>query len=339
MIYKFLLEFISNLIARASSIFGLNILNFQGLPANKYNSTKHTIGIVGVGVVGSAMEKIFTNKNIFVKTYDKYKELKDKQEFEEDTLSLAKLIDCNFIFLCLPTPFINNQDNKLLNSESEYECGYNKNEIYQTIDQLNNLNYNGLIIIKSTVEPGVTRKLQMEYSKLNIIHNPEFLTARTAAFDFDNQNHIVLGIPLFSSIDENTNYFNLLNEKVKEILRFYKYYFPNSDISICSSDESELMKMTCNAFYATKIQFFTEIKLFCDSINISYDKLRILMNKNGWINPMHTEIPGHDGKISFGGMCLPKDTNSLCVMMLKNNTSNLVISAVLEEHKKMRACE
>jgi UDP-glucose 6-dehydrogenase len=53
--------------------------------------------------------------------------------------------------------------------------------------------------------------------------------------------------------------------------------------------------------------FFTEIKLLCDRLNIYYDNIKKLILKNGWINPMHTNIPGSDGKLSFGGMCFPKD--------------------------------
>ena len=35
------------------------------------------------------------------------------------------------------------------------------------------------------------------------------------------------------------------------------------------------------------------------------------MLKNDWINPMHTKVPGTDGKLSYGGMCFPKDTKAL----------------------------
>ena len=31
------------------------------------------------------------------------------------------------------------------------------------------------------------------------------------------------------------------------------------------------------------------------------------MLNNGWIFPMHTVVPGYDGKTGVGGRCLPKD--------------------------------
>jgi UDP-glucose 6-dehydrogenase len=57
---------------------------------------------------------------------------------------------------------------------------------------------------------------------------------------------------------------------------------------------------------------------------------------NGWINPKHTNVPGHDGKLSFGGACFPKDIQALNSFMKNTNTPCKVITAVVEENKKMR---
>ena len=40
------------------------------------------------------------------------------------------------------------------------------------------------------------------------------------------------------------------------------------------------------------------------------------------INNMHTNIPGPDGQISYGGLCFPKDTNALLKYMIKNETQH-----------------
>ena len=67
---------------------------------------------------------------------------------------------------------------------------------------------------------------------LNIIHNPEFLTARTSKVDFSNQRHIVLGYT------DNV-------EQLNNIIKLYQTNFPKAKISTCSSIESELMKNFC----------------------------------------------------------------------------------------------
>jgi UDP-glucose 6-dehydrogenase len=58
--------------------------------------------------------------------------------------------------------------------------------------------------------------------------------------------------------------------------------------------------------------------------------------KNGWINKMHTQVPGTDNKLSYGGFCFPKDTNALYNHMLKNDTHCAVLKATIDEHNKMR---
>jgi nucleotide sugar dehydrogenase len=277
----------------------------------------YEIGIVGIGVVGSAIKNVIESFKIPIRVYDKYKKIGS---------GIEDLLVCNMIFICLPTPFISEViDNEDINNYGHYD----KKELNTIIYQLASLKYKGLIIIKSTVEPGTTKNLQKKYSDLLLVHNPEFLCAKTATEDFLNQKHIIIGVPLLHNKELNIN--------ISSLVDFYKTYFPNADISITTCDESEMTKITCNSFYACKIQFFTEIKLFCNQQGISYNNIKDLIIKNGWINPMHLEVPGHDGKISFGGACLPKDIQCLNSLLEKNNIDNEVIKAVVEENKKMRS--
>jgi hypothetical protein len=60
------------------------------------------------------------------------------------------------------------------------------------------------------------------------------------------------------------------------------------------------------------------------------------MLNNNWINPMHTVIPGPDGKISYGGLCFPKDTNALNEYMKKLGTPHNVLEACINERNSMR---
>ena len=126
------------------------------------------------------------------------------------------------------------------------------------------------------------------------------------------------------------------SDAFKLIKLFFIKYFPNAEISITNSDESEMMKIVCNSFYATKIQYFTEIKLLCDKLDINYNNVKELILKNGWINPMHTTIPGHDGKLSFGGACFPKDIRALNEVFKKYDVDNEVLQAVIDENTIMR---
>ena len=96
------------------------------------------------------------------------------------------------------------------------------------------------------------------------------------------------------------------------------------------------MKLFCNNFYAIKVQFFNELYLLCQKINCDFETVKNLMLKNNWINPMHTIVPGTDGKLGYGGACFPKDTLALREYMNKNESMNNVLSSVIEENKSVR---
>ena len=260
------------------------------------------IGIIGLGFVGNAIYNSFKKHNINVFGYDKYK----------NSDSLEECILCNIIFLCLPTLFDN------IN---------NCYDLSSIIDICNILNdkYKGIVIIKSTIEPNTINNLQNKYTNIKLIHNPEFLSAKTAFEDFHNQTHIVLGKS------------NIINDNdINYVKTFYSYYYPQAEISICSSTESESMKIFLNSFYAVKIQFFNELYLLSEKMGCNYNNIVDLMLKNKWINPMHTSVPGTDNKLSYGGNCFPKDTNALMNHMKRNNTPHMVLKATIEERNKMR---
>ena len=253
-------------------------------------------------MVGGSVRESLKLKNIKFTCYDKFKKIGDIKE----------CLMGDIIFLCLPTPY---DDNKK---------SYNKDSIIETVSFFNSNNYKGLIVLKSTVEPGTTQKLSDDFKNISIVHNPEFLTARTALKDFQNQDHIVIG---------KTE--NISESKLQSLIFFFEKYY-SKNISIVKSEESELMKLTCNSFYSVKIQFFTEIYLLCQKLNLSYDTIIDLVLKNGWVNEHHTKIPGHDGKVSYGGACFPKDTNSLLSFM-KNNTEYFsVLASSIEERNLFR---
>ena len=222
------------------------------------------------------------------------------------------MFNCNIVFLALPTKY-------------NYKTGeYDKVPINKTCEELSKNNFKGVIVIKSTVEPETTNKLSDKFSNLQFIHNPEFLTAKTAYDDFHNQCHIVLGRGKTCN-DDNFN----------NLILFYKENY-SDNISISSSLESESMKIFCNCFYSVKIQFFNEIYLLCQKNKCNYKSVLNMMLKNNWINPMHTNVPGPDGKLSYGGLCFPKDTNALNMYMKKLNSPNKLLDSTIVERNEMR---
>jgi UDPglucose 6-dehydrogenase len=260
------------------------------------------IGIIGIGFVGNAIKKFFEEKQEVV-CYDKYKKFNKIEE----------LLATDILFLCLPTLF------------DEEKNEYDKTAIYETCSFFSKNDYLGLVVVKSTVEPETTSKLSNMFKSLKICHNPEFLTARSAVQDFNNQNHIIIGKG--SNCDDRD--LNILEN-------LYRKYYPSAEISLCTSLESESMKIMCNSFYASKVMIFNEYYLLCQKNGSDYKKIVELMLKNNWINKMHTDVPGPDGQLGFGGACFPKDIRALNSFMQKYNSPNNILNAVINECDQVR---
>ena len=269
----------------------------------------HSVGIIGVGFVGGAMLKSFRKRCLLqsppfrVIAYDKY-QVDKYQLFKE-------VLDSDAVFLALPTPFTSD--------------GYDISAIEEVCEALGFAQYKGLVVLKSTVVPGTTTTLRARFPSLRLLYNPEFLTARTADEDFDEQSEIIIGGPRSDEL-------NLLDE-------FYSRLYPKATIHIGSAEEAESVKTFRNTFYAVKVQMFNEFFALCQSLDIDYDRVRHLMTQSPWVEDMHTQVPGPDGELSYGGACFPKDTQALLSLMREKETPSAVLAATVAEREIMRCDE
>ena len=199
------------------------------------------IGIVGNGFVGSAVRYGFSPNvgvDADVKVYDK--------DPNKSTHSLKEAVNSDIIFLSVPTPS---------NSDGSMNVDI-VDSVLKEIDEINSNNTDevGIILLRSTVTPGTTRKLQDKYSDLTIVFNPEFLTERSANFDFINQSRFILG-------GEGHEH-----DGVGDVSDLYRERFGHS-LSIIETnyETAELIKYMTNTFFATKISFLNDMKLLAES--------------------------------------------------------------------------
>lgn len=242
---------------------------------------KVTIGIIGFGIVGRAMQHAFEEVADF-RIYD------INPALSENTL-LETIEDSEFIFICVPTPMnmkTNQFDSRIIDSVMESITGYTDGT-------------DKIIIIKSTVVPGTTQKYIDKYPESNIAFSPEFLTERLYLLDAINPSRIIFGVDLDK---EEVN---------RRILEFYGDRFPQYGIYLTEPTVAELSKYASNAFFSVKLSFFNEMKQICDKLGIDYDEMIPLVIADGRIGNSHWKVPGHDGDYGFGGKCFPKDLNAL----------------------------
>ncbi len=240
------------------------------------------IGIVGRGFVGSAVEFGFsaqTGCDATVRIYDK-----------DPSKSINSLVDTinesEFIFLSVPTP--SNEDGSI-----------NIDILDKALEDISRLNKqkDNIILIRSTVTPGTTRSLQSRFKNLNIVFNPEFLTERSAKFDFINQSRFILGGE------------NKYTSRVGDLM---KWRFGTSTPVIHTDYETaELIKYMNNCFFATKVSFLNEMKMIADKCNADWSTAIEGFVRDGRIGHSHLSVPGPDGKYGFGGSCFPKDIQAL----------------------------
>ena len=263
------------------------------------------IGIIGQGFVGNAVYQKF--KNFYdVLTYDL-----DKEKCNSTLDDL--IFKSETIFVCLPTP---------MNKDGSCDTSI-LNQSLSNIDLIaDNLETRRTIIIKSTIPPGTTDKFNKQYSTLNIVFNPEFLTERNAVKDFENQNRIIIGGP---------------RPVTTEVKTIFSKVFPKSHIIKTDSSHAEMIKYMTNTFLATKISFANEIYELCNKLNIDYDKVVEYATLDDRLGESHWGVPGHDGDLGFGGHCFPKDLAALLYLSYQYNTTNRVLKATQETNDKVRS--
>ena len=121
-----------------------------------------TISIIGYGCVGKAIKKSLELKNIKIFYYDKYKE---SNSFEE-------CLQSDIVFICVPT--------NLDNITKEYD----KKELYDSVKNLSDNNYQGLVVNKCTVEPLTINELSKKFTNIKLVNNPEFLSLSLNTYPF-----------------------------------------------------------------------------------------------------------------------------------------------------------
>ena len=244
------------------------------------------IGIVGQGYVGTAVRTVF-EKHYDVLTYDVKNTLSNISSLEE----LVRAVEV--IFVCVPTPM--NKDRSCNTDIVEDVISDINDSMY--IDILNHHpKMDKTVVIKSTVPPGTTERLNEENDNVTVIFNPEFLTEANFIDDFKNQTRIIIG----GSRPATTR-----------LRQIYSLVFPNVPIIKTGSTTAEMVKYFTNKFLATKVSFANEMNLICDRLGIDYDKVVEYSIYDERLGKSHWAVPGPDGHYGFGGSCFPKDMQAI----------------------------
>lgn len=260
------------------------------------------LGVIGHGFVGKATDLGFkddVDRFIVDPKYDTT--IKDLENFDPDC-----------IFLCVPTPMKSDgsQDSKIL-----------ENVIY---DISESSLCKKIVILKSTILPEKIKKITSLLE--DFVYNPEFLTEKNAANDFINSDFILLGGEKKVCI------------KVSEI---YKKYTKCETDNFIYTDftSASLIKYTINSYLASKVIFFNEIKKIFDSSTSqeSWENFISYVSSDKRIGTSHMMVPGHDGKLGFGGACFTKDTAAIYKHSLEIGKELTLLKKVIDINNSIRS--
>ena len=253
------------------------------------------IGIVGLGVVGSANKQGFELLGHRVAVHDI-----DLQTQMKNVLHT----DCTFI--CVPTP-----------SRDTGECD---TDIVETVlDELDALNYKGVIAIRSSTVPGFTQRMIDHYSLRQICFVPEFVRERCAVHDF-TQQHEVLAVGTKDQYIFDT------------IVKAHGEY-PQNTVQLTPT-EAEILKYYHNLYAATRVTFANAFYEICQKLNSDYTRIKDAYIKTGRAGDMYLDVnPDLRG---YGGQCLPKDTRAIVNLLNKLEIDLQLFKTVDADNRKFK---
>jgi len=249
------------------------------------------IGIIGLGAVGTALQRGFEHLNYKVIGHDIKLNTKIKD-----------LIDTEIIYICVSTP-----------PTTGGKCDLSA--VYSVCKELDQLQYKGVVALKSTSEPGTTAKLQLE-TKLNLTYVPEFLRERCAFEDFI-YNHEILVV---GTSDD---------EAYRVVVKSHGY-LPKDVIKV-SVTEAELIKYYCNTYKAMKVVFANAFYEISKSLDADYNAVRSGFLKHTINQQDYTKVD--ENFRGYGGMCLPKDTSAINSLCKRLNLDIEIFNAIDKDNK------
>lgn len=253
------------------------------------------IGIVGLGAVGSANKEGFKYLGHEILTHD----------IKLGT-TILDVAGTEINFLCVPTP-----------AAEDGQC--DTSILESVIKELDNINYKGIIAIRSTAVPGFTQRMIDTYKNLAICFVPEFLRERCAADDFIH-NHKLLAV--------GTHDIWVYRKVVKAhgaLPEHTEHLTPT---------EAEVLKYYNNVYASLRVTFANVMYEICEKLNCDYTTIKNTYIKTGKAVDMYLDVT--ESLRGYGGMCLPKDTKALASLIDKLGLELDLIKTIDTDNSKFK---
>jgi len=271
------------------------------------------VGFIGYGFVGKACHKAFEFNVKPIIIDPKYSER-----------SINDLVTHN-----VPLTFIS------INAPTLEDRTLDTTSIYNVFQQLADIGYTGLVVLKSTLTPDIVQDLYRKFGKdstmkkdgpLRFIYSPEFLREAHWEKDAISPSMIIMAGNFFDCRELEDIYKK--HSHLKGYVRFY----------ITSYDTASLIKYTINSYLANKVVFMNQLyQLFADidgklPHKEVWNEFTEILATDPRFGHSHLDVPGSDGKFGYGGSCFPKDVKAF-IGFDKNNRLSVLRETELANTK------
>ena len=254
--------------------------------------------VVGLGIVGK-IEYDVLYKKFHPDFLDKAKESLIEGQFLsfDGALKKVKNIKYDLAIIAVPTP--------LVEETGKLDCSI----VSEAIQEVNAEVY----LVKSTLNVGYSNYLKKVTGK-RIVHSPEYSGATQHCTNFE-YNYTILG-----GDKKDCQYIQQIYQEVFDARHVFEFV---------DNSTAELIKLTENAWLATKVSFFNSIWEYCQEKNISYEEVRKCIVLDPRINPAHTFV--YDKHPFWDSHCFNKD-----VPALANDSNNIILKTIVDYNNKMK---